>query len=1634
MIFSTFFSGSNRKSDNYSTKFQTRGIKWKFYIFSTVYRNISFNNYFLSAFALIFDIFITSISILYPVLIFFRNPTFEVEDNPLILSAFDNQHNVPAITDIFCSSIILNQLTPTLFSTNSFLILLMLLFIISLVIFVICLFNPHLIRYFRLSFLYLVHTVIFFISSGVVGYAIFFVYNCYYSKSVPIISRNQIKPLANIDKSFSYQNILMYSKLDLETFSFQDTYESPSTNSSMNSSFNYFSQYLNTEDVDLNENIDYQGYNNHDTTAIYLTNLGLLLDRWQFYYRYVLCISFLFLYSLYFIFFMFLIHSEAGSLIKPNVLITEWYQGSSHLYPFIILITLTINFHTQKISIFSIRVALYSFQIVFFFIQAYLSIYRLPYMNFFVNCIFTTRSIVILLYSIFAIFYNIIAYPYKDGIDRAMIAPQGIINPYHNSSSYLNSVNVNITQKSHISTNSLNVLITSHSWNEYTGRNGPELYLGTIPASSIALIYSFTLVFVYLLIGCRTRNTEKILNQLILIRNPTKEHIATILASLKNENQLQLIIKAGLSRFGTGGIISSNPFLQYCIEKYPNSPWIFQFVIFIYSCLNGTDPMTYRLFLHLMSLDKTLNRSNEMYLFQSIYSTMQIPEETSPLITDYLHDYRNSFILLNRQFKEFWDDLPKLTSKEEFRVKLFAYIEAYLKQYSKLLSMKSMFPYSPQILIECSLFESDWNYNFVKASKFYNNALYIKQNKEKSLSSFIFEKGFVNHFPCFINQSDSNNNEKTDSETDYKFISMKESIDFAQKQPKLVMSKEEPFTQVFSIKKENLLQHQSLFFFESFLIVSFTVLLVIIYLFLFFLHFRYNKLMPDECNDYYILKALLTQTIQFRENMVIAEYDIFLLKAVQNEAFDNIHLLLEEKTFEDHPYYHFILNHLQTVHTDLASFNVFLSRIIQITKSPSISGFDGDFFSKNIFQSLYIELNRLIIQLLNSNKPTELNPDILKSIIQSFSLISNDIYQQIVDQIDNGLNGLYEKHIKIFIPLIGCDFIIIVLTYFILNFLISLKISKLLAVMKIIQPSIIESISNSFNSFLHLTKNVHVLHNSNYSTLSRIFGPSTLYSICIVILTVCPVAFTLKLLIAKNQNNDSKLPPSIIPFNDDLLFVYHNLAVIEYLLLRNQDTSKYFNESEYFSTNMMCIHTMFKNITDFEIHQIDFYEEYSINRIGHLIQAISFISFCVFILFLVRIVTLIKIVNNAQIIFYSIPRYVSQSNPILSLLFSGDRVSKKFADDFSTCLKVVPSKIDFFCTFFLSDQGEIVNVVGNQKVFSDSHTNFANLCEIQSYIKNNAYSIGQTSITSFFIEKSKKPIYLSIKGKSVISIKFNSQTELFIKDESDNTTIIRHMGRIDRLIGHATFLENQKPLLLGQENDVDLSKNDVPIVIHKAILIILEVTDNTAIHLSAKEKHVTFIGTKSIKKANIFQAEPPQFSNLRERRSILVKKVNTYSDDSSYSSDDNITTRISERKTEFPEIVQIDSRNNRFVFLINVDNVNPERASKIAIAFLKEILPFSNNFRAIIGYDGPLYVFDVFSKNAGMLKGRIVGLLYDSLAMIITGLKQGQLFVTYEMAKIITKNLDLFNFVEFHFADQTKMKLSALNDVVLRRL
>ncbi|OHT04231.1 hypothetical protein TRFO_28343 [Tritrichomonas foetus] len=914
--------------------------------------------------------------------------------------------------------------------------------------------------------------------------------------------------------------------------------------------------------------------------------------------------------------------------------------------------------------------------------------------------------------------------------------------------------------------------------------------------SAIVVIAISVFLILHLIAGKRRKSHEKIVKQLDDVENLNTDAIHISLSSISSQAQLNLVIKCG---FTSGSrVITSFPFVRYCFERFPSSNWLLSYLVFLYGTVWGSDPNSYKFFLHMLSVER-YHFVNELLLFQNIFCFMQIAENMSPIIVRYLEEYRWKNLILSQAHYEIWMKNIITTELNKFHHNTlnlcysFAETEDYLK------GLYAMFPFSPSVLFELSIYYADFKNDFYNASKFYDKATHLAQNSVKGISSELFHN-FESAFPILMTQNEKH--EKKSNE--YDFLSLMEHHDRAQRQSNVFYTNDQYIKTLanhFSINQELCPQNVTYFRAETFRILVWSIIMAIGLLVLFGTHFYIRNALPNDKDKYNYILSIMNETVHFRQYLSMSEYDVMLILTIQAHRFENISRVYlrdngETPPLLDDPFFWFAVSHLSVAEEITSSYKYYFEHLSEMVAIDKI--YANNVHQENMtFFSLYEDFHTIGIMFVQSRSimSENFNETNFYLTVQYLADIGNQVYKILADEMKELAEGTSKRYSTWFIGLIIADSIVNITFNLIYFYYTTIKMQNLFSIIRTIQRPALISIANRFNKVL-LFKEHHI----PTSHFNHFYLPLLYYAVSVIFLMITPIYFCIIAYSYSDYPINVDSLPNLPPIDNTTNFMYYTYAVVEYLIESNSTIMNNFNSdimNDVYCINSICIHDLFSTVSDVDIYQYKFYDQMNTTKMK-AVASITFIGCIIFfILFLWASIELILLYSVAHKMLHFIPIQASQTNPVLSQLQNDQKVSYQKMREFSLDLRKVPEAFNFFCAIYFDENDMVVKTIGNTSMIF-KHNSMQTLVQISNYIITKGKHVEGSSFEQFFSEKQKFPVFFSLYQGSEFSMKFNSNTELFIKDETLNIEANQKRRDIQELNQSVEFVKPKAGLNTNQ--------------------------------------------------------------------------------------------------------------------------------------------------------------------------------------------------------------------------------------------
>lgn len=841
------------------------------------------------------------------------------------------------------------------------------------------------------------------------------------------------------------------------------------------------------------------------------------------------------------------------------------------------------------------------------------------------------------------------------------------------------------------------------------------IFLNSFLLASFFLFYSF-------LISLRNKPIRKLLSKIDSLP-ASKQYFFWNL--IQDENQVCRLLKEGL--LADNKIILSEDFISFCLKKHPNNPWIKTFLIFYLGLGNNFNANTYSYLLSLLDSDKICFLDRYL-IFQIIFCCSQISEQIPPILIRELDDYRNKLFKYLSSFRNLWKNVVTLNEKDFYtNINNLSYY--YSKVTNEIRALSHIFPYSPSVLFEKSIYFSDFAHNIEKSSKEYaeanllikTNIKYISNSFYKNLSSFFYFLKFKNE--------ENVSNDGTCSYLTLKDVDSQPSVLFAdwndqyiQFFPKIVTKKAKsnktnPAINLFKESKSKWLH-------------LFTVLVMLVCMAIHIIFYCYSRKINE---DHEKFLSIINETFELRDTVPYIKENLIIICDIVNESYKTL------KNSEN------FLQYMLSI----------LSKHFQKFINSSLFNIDYKEYSnvsKIIFNSTYIssytqlkECSEIFLNSKNENLISGIDKYMIKNNSDVLSLLLDDIYYETHDCFQEVVNNKIFK-IRLFIILIlFIDLVFLI----VMPLLHSFNEKKLFNLTKNIictaQPSIINKISCCFE---------HVLNETKWKEKKE---KKLLYiSLSFVTFIVFLIYFIYPfILIVFLYTNDYKINPqnikTNISWNDDLDYLFYSMAEKNYMFQNNNitlDFDRLINISNDQITHSYCFFNKFEAVL--------FYTSKLI--LLNLIMLFIWKSRYYYS----------KLEKKSMINLLSyLPSYSWKTNYAYYNEVNGEKISNSNLNQFISEIYNISNDFGFFFILYFDNDFKIINTIGNPKKIIGTVSKTLN--EFVSYLSSQS-SISHDEIYNYFLlddSKEKEPLVVPFREVNKLLLTYYSKEKcLLVQDIS----------------------------------------------------------------------------------------------------------------------------------------------------------------------------------------------------------------------------------------------------------------------------
>jgi hypothetical protein len=260
----------------------------------------------------------------------------------------------------------------------------------------------------------------------------------------------------------------------------------------------------------------------------------------------------------------------------------------------------------------------------------------------------------------------------------------------------------------------------------------------------VAMPFLFAILFfmVYIISHYRQGSMHLLLKQFDdSVRDFSVEAIRLTLSSIHSEREFQWVIRE--SFLGGNETVLSQRFLQFCLETFPNSDWLFSMVTFLVAVVWGSRPSVYRALLHLFSV-QSIPFVPSLILFQCIFAHQQSSSELPPMIQRNLLRCRGLMLRFAHEHAAFWKLAAhgRIARERESTTTICALVRRLERE---LVVLECLYPYSSAVHFELSLYYADVLHDYDRACAHFERAEALRTGAA-AISRLLYRQ-FIEKFP-----------------------------------------------------------------------------------------------------------------------------------------------------------------------------------------------------------------------------------------------------------------------------------------------------------------------------------------------------------------------------------------------------------------------------------------------------------------------------------------------------------------------------------------------------------------------------------------------------------------------------------------------------------------------------------------------------------------------------------------------------------------------------------------------------------------------------------------------------------------------------------------------------------------------
>lgn len=745
------------------------------------------------------------------------------------------------------------------------------------------------------------------------------------------------------------------------------------------------------------------------------------------------------------------------------------------------------------------------------------------------------------------------------------------------------------------------------------------------------------------------------------------DSLSSVLQSYASPENLKLLYKEVIN--SSHRLINSHNLLKIAISNYPEEKWFFALAPFLYSLFLEANNDVYRIFLHLLSSCR-LGFHIEYSIFQFVYYWAMSSKFASPIIQREVNQYRLLTLKYVYEQKLFWKSAVD-NDIECYESHKFQMYHSFSNMKRSLKRLLILFPNSPLVLYEASLFYHDFANKFEKSHNFFQKAEMLVNSHK---GSFVY--GLNHHyqlfFPTFLDRS----NIKKDKALSYSVISFFDSSKQLNRRgmtigiiDQYLSTLTHPYTIPMSVNQiePSFDRRNTLVFYSVFTAI------IISYISLFGIHFYIFKSQEVEYNAYLNIIDSMNDTLAFYKVFHITKYCAYSYFHVNNHTYDWIP--------HNSTVLHYLSNFSSTLLPYYYKFNSRINSILSTNYSISLA-LENCSSKSCSFPFLFGIIHNHLIQMSESSVFLE-NPSNID--IFEFNWIYNDmdglirvVFSDLI-RILRSTSSLNSDYIYIsFILIMASEISITIFGGILMYQLLSNLSFNIYTILRTCQPPILKEMLTKYDKIITYFK-------INPESMEIKYSPSIVFPIIIMFgfLILYPLSIVLHLWYYRNNEiTYPSLPMKNIVSSQSLKLFLLSLLI----------------ENNISNTNLIEIGS---TISDFSHFFSVLPSNYSLNissgdffslvflRYNQVLNFISlWISCFGFFLFLYHLKINLQMINLGKSLIKQIPLRAVQSSPVMKKLHQKDGLLPDEVMKFSEDVFITPTDfLDFgFISLDESDQ------------------------------------------------------------------------------------------------------------------------------------------------------------------------------------------------------------------------------------------------------------------------------------------------------------------------------------------------------------